>query len=75
VTVTYGELACNCGRPTAARAIGQVMARNPLPIIIPCHRVVGSNGRLTGFGGGPCLRAELLRLEAEALAERSAPAA
>ena len=70
-TVTYGELARNCGQPTAARAVGQVMARNPIPIIIPCHRVVGTSGRLTGFGGGLCLKAELLQLEAEGLAGKT----
>ena len=73
-TVTYGELARNCGQPAAARAVGQVMARNPIPIIIPCHRVVGSGGRLTGFGGGLGLKAELLRLEAQALDGASAAA-
>jgi len=73
-TVTYGEVARNCGQPAAARAVGQVMARNPIPIIIPCHRVVGSGGRLTGFGGGLGLKAELLRLEAQALDGASAAA-
>lgn len=72
-TVTYGELARKCGQPAAARAVGQVMARNPIPILIPCHRVVGTSGRLTGFGGGLCLKAELLQLEAEGLAGRAAP--
>lgn len=60
---TYGELAQAVGRPRAARAVGQAMARNPLPLVIPCHRVVGSQGRLTGFGGGLCRKAELLGRE------------
>jgi len=51
-TVTYKELAGMAGSPAAARAIGRVMASNPLPILIPCHRVIGSNGKLTGYSGG-----------------------
>lgn len=51
-TRTYGWLAAAVGRPAAARAVGQAMARNPVPIIIPCHRVIGSTGSLCGFGGG-----------------------
>lgn len=51
-TVTYGELARRAGRPGAARAVGGAMARNPIPIIIPCHRVVGDDRSLTGFGLG-----------------------
>ena len=61
--VSYGELAARAGRPGAARAVGQVMRRNPLPPFVPCHRVVGADGRLTGFGGGLELKASLLRLE------------
>ncbi|MGI6037890.1 MAG: methylated-DNA--[protein]-cysteine S-methyltransferase [Limnochordia bacterium] len=61
--VTYKELAQRVGSPQAARAVGQVMAHNPLPILIPCHRVIGSDGRLTGFGGGLTLKKRLLRLE------------
>jgi methylated-DNA-[protein]-cysteine S-methyltransferase len=60
---TYGWLAAQTGRPGAARAVGQAMARNPLPIIIPCHRVVASNGGLGGFGGGLELKRKLLSLE------------
>jgi methylated-DNA-[protein]-cysteine S-methyltransferase len=51
-TTTYGTLAAQVGAPRAARAVGTVMNRNPLPIVLPCHRVVGANGSLTGYGGG-----------------------
>lgn len=51
-TVSYGELASMAGRPGAARAIGSIMRRNPIPFVIPCHRVVGAGGRLGGYGGG-----------------------
>jgi methylated-DNA-[protein]-cysteine S-methyltransferase len=51
-TLTYGELAARAGYPRAARAVGQAMAANPLPIIIPCHRVVAADGRLGGYSGG-----------------------
>lgn len=51
-TVTYGELARRAGQPAAARAVGGIMARNPLPIILPCHRVIAANGALTGYSGG-----------------------
>ena len=61
--VSYGELARRAGFPGAARAVGQVMARNPLPLVIPCHRVIGSDGRLTGFGGGLALKELLLAME------------
>ena len=62
-TTSYGDLAIASGHRGAARAVGQVMARNPLPIIIPCHRVVGSRQGLVGFGGGKPLKAALLALE------------
>lgn len=62
-TRTYGELAREVGSPGAARAVGQAMARNPWPIVVPCHRVVGSDGRLTGFGGGLEMKRHLLELE------------
>jgi methylated-DNA-[protein]-cysteine S-methyltransferase len=61
--VTYGELAARAARPKAARAVGMVMNRNPLPIVLPCHRVVGSNGKLTGYAGGLDRKETLLRLE------------
>ena len=63
-TRTYGEIAEAVGRPGAARAVGTANHSNPIPIIIPCHRVVGSNGRLCGFGGGLDLKRRLLELEA-----------
>lgn len=63
--VTYGELARRVGRPGAARAVGQAMAANPMPIVIPCHRVVGASGELTGFSAeqGISLKRWLLNLE------------
>ncbi len=51
-TVTYGELAALAGAPGAARAVGTTMARNPVPLVVPCHRVVASGGRIGGYGGG-----------------------
>jgi len=62
-TISYGELAKNIGNPKASRAVGQANARNPLPIVIPCHRVIGSSGKLTGFGGGIVMKQRLLDLE------------
>ena len=62
-TITYGELAARVGRPRAARAVGQAMAANPYPPIVPCHRVIAHNGGLGGFGGGLDLKARLLALE------------
>ena len=59
-TVSYSELARLIGNPKACRAVGSANARNPLPIIIPCHRVIGSNGKLVGFGGGLELKQALL---------------
>lgn len=60
---TYGALALESGRPRAARAVGGAMNRNPVPIVLPCHRVVGSDGRLVGYGGGIERKIALLRLE------------
>jgi len=60
---TYGALAAKAGRPRAARAVGTVMNRNPVPIVLPCHRVVGSTGALTGYGGGLERKRALLELE------------
>jgi methylated-DNA-[protein]-cysteine S-methyltransferase len=60
---TYGRLAARAERPRAARAVGTVMNRNPLPIVLPCHRVVGSTGKLVGYGGGLDRKERLLRLE------------
>lgn len=63
VTNSYGEIARRIDRPKAMRAVGAANGRNPLPIIVPCHRVIGSNGSLTGFGGGLPTKEFLLALE------------
>jgi methylated-DNA-[protein]-cysteine S-methyltransferase len=60
---TYGQLARRSGRPRAARAVGTVMNRNPIPIVLPCHRVVGSTGKLVGYAGGLDRKQALLELE------------
>ena len=62
-TISYGELACRIGNPKASRAVGLANGSNPIPIIIPCHRVIGSNGKLTGYGGGLHIKEKLLALE------------
>jgi methylated-DNA-[protein]-cysteine S-methyltransferase len=62
-TTTYGEIANRIGNPKAVRAVGLANGQNPIPIIIPCHRIIGSNGKLTGFGGGLEKKAFLLQLE------------
>lgn len=64
-TASYGEIAKRIGSPNAMRAVGAANGRNPIPIIVPCHRVIGSSGDLTGFGGGLDTKEALLRLEAE----------
>jgi len=64
-TMSYGAVAKQIGRPKAVRAVGAANGRNPIPIIVPCHRVIGTSGDLTGFGGGLDTKAALLRLEAE----------
>ena len=66
-TTTYAELARRVGRPNAYRAVGHTMATNPIPIVIPCHRVVASSGNLQGFGGGLDMKLKLLTLEGVAL--------
>src|SRR5580698_10285464 len=66
-TVSYGQLAKRIGSPDAARAVGLANGSNPIPIIIPCHRVICSNGDLTGFGGGLPLKKKLLALESRQL--------
>jgi len=62
-TVTYGEIARRLGDPGTVRAVGRATGANPAPIVIPCHRVVGSDGSLVGYGGGVNIKAALLRLE------------
>ena len=64
-TTSYSDIAERIGRPKAVRAVGAANGRNPIPIIVPCHRVIGSHGDLTGFGGGLDTKEALLRLEAE----------
>ncbi|MBX9295145.1 methylated-DNA--[protein]-cysteine S-methyltransferase [Chromobacterium vaccinii] len=68
-TVSYGELALALGAPDGARAVGRANATNPIALIVPCHRVLGADGSLTGYAGGLPLKAALLRFELE----RSAP--
>jgi methylated-DNA-[protein]-cysteine S-methyltransferase len=66
-TISYAELARRIGMPKAVRAVGLANGSNPIPIIIPCHRVIGSNGSLTGFGGGLPVKKKLLALESQQL--------
>jgi methylated-DNA-[protein]-cysteine S-methyltransferase len=61
--VSYGEIARRIGRPGSSRAVGQALGRNPVPIVIPCHRIVASGGGLGGYGGGLAIKRKLLRLE------------
>ena len=63
-TLSYGELARRLGRPAASRAVGAANGQNPIPIVIPCHRVIGADGSLTGFGGGLAIKRRLLDFEA-----------
>lgn len=65
-TAAYSEIAKRVGNPKASRAIGMANNRNPIPIIIPCHRVIGKDGSLTGFGGGLDIKKKLLELEKKA---------
>lgn len=65
-TVTYGQLATGLGKPSASRAVGLANGHNPLGIIVPCHRVVGANGNLTGYGGGLPRKRFLLDMEQKA---------
>ncbi|MCP4750047.1 MAG: methylated-DNA--[protein]-cysteine S-methyltransferase [Proteobacteria bacterium] len=64
-TIHYGELADRIGNPKASRAVGAANGRNPIPVVIPCHRVIGKDGSLTGFGGGLEVKKFLLHLETE----------
>ncbi|MFQ6118037.1 MAG: methylated-DNA--[protein]-cysteine S-methyltransferase [Candidatus Bipolaricaulia bacterium] len=61
--VSYGEIARAIGRPGATRAVGAALGQNPVPIVVPCHRVIGSDGGLHGYGGGLDIKEQLLRLE------------
>ncbi|MBI2264937.1 MAG: methylated-DNA--[protein]-cysteine S-methyltransferase [Armatimonadetes bacterium] len=70
--ITYAELARRVGNPRASRAVGQANGRNPISIIVPCHRVIGATGRLIGYGGGLPQKQALLNLEASVLASPSA---
>jgi methylated-DNA-[protein]-cysteine S-methyltransferase len=65
-TASYGEIAAAIGRPGASRAVGGANHRNPIPIVVPCHRVIGSDGSLTGYGGGEPRKRRLLDLERRA---------
>jgi methylated-DNA-[protein]-cysteine S-methyltransferase len=67
-TISYGELARRMGQPSASRAVGMANGRNPIGIIVPCHRVIGANGKLTGYGGGLPRKEALLALEASVTA-------
>ena len=62
-TRSYGEVAIGIGRPGSFRAVGTATGRNPIPVVVPCHRVIGSNGRLVGYAGGLGLKRRLLELE------------
>jgi methylated-DNA-[protein]-cysteine S-methyltransferase len=66
-TISYGELARRVGNPKASRAVGLANGSNPIAIIVPCHRVIGSNGKLTGYGGGLPIKEQLLALERKQL--------
>ncbi len=63
LTMTYGEIATSLGNPNLSRAVGLANGANPLPIIIPCHRVIGKQGKLIGYGGGLAMKRNLLQLE------------
>jgi methylated-DNA-[protein]-cysteine S-methyltransferase len=66
-TISYAQLAERIGNPKAVRAVGLANGSNPIPIIVPCHRVIGSDGSLTGFGGGLATKKMLLQLESKQL--------
>lgn len=70
-TRTYGQIAASLGRPAAARAMGRANATNPISVVVPCHRVIGANGSLTGYGGGLHLKTRLLVHEAEVVSRKS----
>ncbi len=72
-TISYGELARRIGKPSASRAVGLANGANPLPIVVPCHRVIGADGSLTGFGGGLPIKRKLLALEEAAADDDESP--
>lgn len=74
-TISYGELARRIGNPSASRAVGLANGRNPISIVVPCHRVIGSSGSLTGYGGGLDRKRILLALEAQVARRADVPAA
>lgn len=67
-TISYGQLAARIGNPKASRAVGLANGSNPISIVVPCHRVIGANGKLTGYGGGLNIKEKLLALERKQLA-------
>ena len=75
VAVSYREIARRIGMPTASRAVGAANGRNPIPIIVPCHRVIGADGTLTGYGGGLDRKQWLLRHETDVLSRKKTAAA
>jgi methylated-DNA-[protein]-cysteine S-methyltransferase len=72
-TATYAEIAARIGRPGACRAVGRANALNPVALVVPCHRVIGSNGSLTGYAGGIAMKRALLELEARVAERRLVP--
>ena len=68
---TYGDLAKQLGKPLAVRAVGAAVGRNPVSILVPCHRVMGAGGQLTGYAGGLWRKQALLKLEGHAFAQRA----
>ncbi len=72
-TISYGELAMRIGQPTASRAVGLANGRNPIAIVVPCHRVIGADGSLTGYGGGLDRKRFLLDLESRGSASAARP--
>ena len=74
-TISYGALAAKIGNPNASRAVGNASRRNPIALIVPCHRVIGSNGKLTGYGGGLNQKEWLIRHESNSTIDRPIEAA
>jgi methylated-DNA-[protein]-cysteine S-methyltransferase len=73
VTISYGELAKRLGDPKASRAVGAANGQNPISLVVPCHRVIGANGNLTGYGGGLAKKHALLDFERAVLAQGAVP--